>query len=272
MSKAARMLLVTLVVSAIMLTACVLTIDYVEVELEEFVTALEAQAEPDMSMPKSTTWQEAFASLLRENYAGERFSNCGGYFGRIRFFLHDMDMDGLPELFVLNSIDRLVTVYTFRNGAIVPIEHDEYDEYIPLFGLLHGAARMRIGPAPEQMPGFVFAEIGPSAGMFGTSSFFWRVVIDINRFVIADYGERLVDAGALHEIFDNFGHDADPDELDAARQEHTHILLNGNPVTEEELDRVFGRILEIGGFPCYDVTEENIRDIIFGWPPRHRVF
>ena len=75
---------------------------------------------------ESTTkaWQEAYVSLLRENYAGVRFSDCGNLSGRIRFFLHDIDTDGLPELFVLNSLDELATVYTFRSGEVVQLEYD----------------------------------------------------------------------------------------------------------------------------------------------------
>ena len=164
-------------------------------------------------------------------------------------------------MIVLNSIDGIVTVYTFRNDQVVSLDYGDID----LLALLHGAARTSLGAAPENMTGFVFMWRGPSAGSFGTSAFYRRVVIDGYKLVIADYGEWFIDVNALHELFDDFGRGADWDELDAAIQKHTHLSINGIPVYEEELDRVFGLHGPRAFSRRHAVDFNSIEDVIFGW-------
>ena len=265
--KGVSILVVLLVM--LLLPACDVQAAY-EPEVYDYALAEEAAAEIEVEpiqyvAPSQDnfrhSWQEAYAALLRDNYAGVRYSDCGGYSGTNSFLLYDIDMDNVPELFVVDSFDYVVTVYSYRNGEVVSIEFGEND--IPLAGLLHGAARMGIGPTHEGMPGFVFRDRWPSAGMFGTGVDFWRVVIEGDSLVIADHGEWYIDISALHELLDNFGRDADPDILDAAIAEHTHLRINGDIVSEEELNRVFGRDLETGGaFRRYAVDEANIIDVI----------
>ena len=214
----------------------------------------------------TSSWQEAFEALLIDNHAEERISECGNFSGTDRFFLHDIDMDGIPELIVLNSIDEIAYIYTFRRGKALLLDYDEED--IPIIALLHGAARSRIRPSPENMPGFVFMWIGPSAGSFGTSSYYNRVVIDGESLIIADYGEWYIDIDTLHKLFDNFGSDADENILNAAIKEHTHFYINGNTVSQEELFRVFGR--DEQPFQLYAVTIDNISEIIFRWKQNHQ--
>ena len=242
----------------------------VEIEVES-VWYVTNQDNPALS------WQEAYAALLRENHTQERFSDDGNLVDLDRFLLHDMDMDGIPELFVLSTIDgfepynidRIVTVYTFREGAVMSLEYSDEDMW--LAALFSGAARTRIGPAPENMPGFVFMGVGPSAGAFGVSTYHWRVVIEGDGLAIADYGEWSIDYEALHELFDDFGFNTDENIHEAAIMEHTHITINGNPVYEEALNRAFGGdrlVMREGEFQLFYVNEDNINDLIFSWEPK----
>ena len=204
-------------------------------------------------------WRKAFATLLLHNYP-KGYSDCGDFWGPHSFFLHDMDMDGIPELFVLDNFEDEAKIYAYRNGEIITIDLSD----IPLQGFLRGAARTSIGPAPGNTEGFVFSERWPSAGLFGTGADFWRVVIEGDRLVIADFGQWYIDVAALHKLFDNFGWDADEDVLNAAILEHTRLHINDVTVPESELNRVFGRD-SVAGFRRYDVTDENVDYIIFGW-------
>ena len=192
------------------------------------------------------SWQDVFYDVL----------NRSGWY---RFMLYDMDLDGIPELFVIDSQTDEVTVYTVIDSMAVPLAHGDG---ISLDHLLRGAARTTIHPAPEGVTGFVFAWTGPSAGRFGTSRFFRRVVMENGALVIADYGEIYIDIATLHEHFDGFGFDADDDVLYAAIEENTHIRINGNPVTEAELLSFFGS--NIMPFELHEVNADNINDIIFG--------
>jgi len=209
------------------------------------------------------SWQEAYATLLRDNYP-VRVSNCGNLIGPYRFFLYDMDASGIPELFVISSFEDIVDIYSFKDGDLISLE---IAENIPLYYLLRGAARMQINPPPQGMDGFVFMWRWPSAGLFGTGASYRRVVVDWDSasLVIVDYAEWYIDLTTLHELFDNFGFDTDTDILNAAIQEHTHLTINGDPVSEEELRSAFDRDWEWDGFRQHDVDEDNIQSIIFGW-------
>ena len=248
--------------AVMVLTACgAQTAIHTDTESHIFAETAEEDTPKTAEIKAALSWQEAYAALLRANYAEERISDCGNFGGFDRFFLHDMDLDGIPEMFVINSIDEIVTVYTFRNDEIASLSHGEE---IFLVEFLHGAARTYIGAPPPGVPGFVSMSMGPSAGMFGTSALYWRVVIDEDSLVISDVGEWRIDYAALHDLFDDFGFDTDEDVLDAAIKEHTYITINDNPATEEELDNLFDR-----GFSEFwprfaDVNEDNIQSVIFG--------
>ena len=193
------------------------------------------------------TWQESFYDILANKTDS-------------MFMLFDVDLDGIPELFVIDGHTDEVLVYAFRNGTITTIKHG--DE-ISLTHLLRGAARTIIGPPPQGVEGFVFANTGPSAGLFGTSRFFWRVVLYDTQLIIADFGEIYVDINGLHEKFDNFGFDADETLLQTAIEENTHIRINGDPTTKAELFELFGET--IPRFSLYEANKANIHALVFGW-------
>ncbi|MCL2398852.1 MAG: hypothetical protein FWC91_03790 [Defluviitaleaceae bacterium] len=208
----------------------------------------------------SFTWQEAFASILREYYP-ERASDCGHFFGARQFLLHDMTLNGIPEMFVVDNFEDAVTIYTFSDNKIVSIDFCD-DIALSLLHLFNGAARTTIRPTSKNIKGLVYESRGP-AGRFGTSFFFVRMVIDDYKLVIADIGEWDIDFSTIHNILDSTGHNIEDDELRTLIWEHTHLHINGEPVSQEELDRVFGR--EIAGFRLHDADEENIHSIILGW-------
>lgn len=66
-------------------------------------------------------WQEAFAEILRHYHTNvpppEDWLNW-------HFFLHDVDKDGIPELFIVYLAAGIwsTAIYAFADGAITPIE------------------------------------------------------------------------------------------------------------------------------------------------------
>ena len=273
------MKIIILVSAVLLLAAC--ANPYTYPEAEDYVQASDTETYcgaitsryvmPDEdSLPLS--WQEAFAALLWDKYEGEHISDCGNLIGRHRFFLHDMNLDGTPVLFVLNffaafttsnTLAEYTTVYTFSDGRVVPVGHGED---IGITHLLHGAARTQMGPTPENVTGFTFMVHGPGSE-FGGSSIFWRAVMEDYNLVVADHGEWYIDIGSLRELFYNTLADTDQDIIYAAIQEHTHLSINGNPATKEELDRLFG-LWDLDEFIFWlrNVDEANINDI-WGWKP-----
>ena len=222
----------------------------------EFV---ENDAEIPISERQTLPWQEAYATLLRE-YAEKGHS--------INFILHDFDKNGIPELIVAgytgfdekpSSEGELIdAVYTFRDNEMLSLE---YGESIINVGIYALAIRCGITSTPDNTPGVITYEIGPSAGTFGTSCYYNRIVIDGNKLVIDAHGAYYVDITTLHELFDDFGYVADPDILQSAIEENTYFLINDNSVSLEELHRVFGNRDE--RLDYFNINEENIREIIF---------
>jgi hypothetical protein len=202
------------------------------------------------------SWQEVCAILVRE-YEIKGDQEVGN---SISFLLYDFDKDGIPELIVVGDYngEKIDIVYTFADGDVQSLE---YEEGVSLWGYALGV-RMGLRATTDNALGLITYEKGPSAGMFGISAYYQRIVIDGNRLVIDAYGAYYVDIETLHEMFDDFGYYADTDELDAAIEEHTYFLINDSAVSLEELNRMFSggeELVRFGG------TEDNIQDFIFGW-------
>gem|GEM_PF-5795878 len=127
--------------------------------------------------------------------------------------------------------------------------------------LAHSALSARAGVKPaNDMPGLITYMIGPSAGSFGTSTAYTLITVDEDTLVIAFTGCNYVDVEALHELFDNFGQDADEDVLQTAIQEHTYDYLNNELVTADELEAVFPRGFYDERITPIRITEANIKE------------
>ena len=205
------------------------------------------------------SWQNVYAEILRDYIAENEDSDYN-----FHFLLHDIDESGVPELIVFrNDEDVYTAVYTFRNGEAVSLEIAED----VMLGIHFRAARLGVFVPPNNF-GLIMSAIGPSAGVFGTSAWFSRVVIDENALIIDGRGTRYVDVDALNELFGGHGRgDYDDDILKAAIAEHTRWYIDDMVVSETEFLHVFewGESL-IGNDFWRDnlLTEENIENVIFG--------
>jgi|GEM_PF-1943291 len=224
--------------------------------------------------PKEWTdpWRAAYAELLRS------YDNAGY---SVRFFLHDMTGSGIPEIFIEATRDYrgencFIVLYTFGFDDVRQLEIDNADDFLNFIR----AARTGIFAAPANAPGLVGWYNGPSAGMFGASVSFWRHGLQWNGFVVESHGKRYVDLNVLHEMFDCFGFDADPQELEAAKQENTHYILNDEIVTAEYFAQVFGLeetpyrfiIPNDRHIMRHRLTEETLRIVLTEWQPEEAIF
>jgi len=108
-------------------------------------------------------WQEAYATLLRD-YEEKTDPKRED---RMFFLLHDIDMDGIPELIVFGECDNemIDVTYTFADESLISLE---YGENVSLSGYAIGARR-GITATVDNSPGLIKYEISPSAGMLGSS-------------------------------------------------------------------------------------------------------
>ena len=209
----------------------------------------------DVNVSESTedevevTWQETYAALLRyyyEQYDGEYI---------LHFLLHDIDMDGIPELFISEQGDwvyHIDVVYTFRDGKAVFLEFGEGVGFMPH---LFSASGPYLTPNHGNAPG-VIARIW-AHGIYMAK----LIIVDENRLVVKYDGEWFVDRDALHRVV--VGDEIDDDAFDALIEEYTTITINGYVVSEDEFFRVFGHGNEYPRMQANQITETNIQNIIF---------
>ena len=179
-------------------------------------------------------WREAYAALLNNYLPRADEMNY--------FVLHDMDLDGVPELFVLINYGDGENFYTFRNGRVLLLESDG----ITIMSHI-ASARQHISPAPNNMPGFMTFPYGQGTA-FGASVWISRIVIENDRLVADDSGAADLDHHAVHSwLVDNFGQDASngagvaDDIVNQAIDAHTHFTINDNTVSKEEFNYYFSR-------------------------------
>ena len=183
--------------------------------------------------PQAGTWQEAYAVLLKwyMTYAPPIEE------GLIRrsFILHDIDLDGVPELIItyIQAGIWVDSVYTFRGGNLIPIEGN----FFAYFGVYT--------PLNNQ-PGIIIEAYG-----------------DVCLMVLDGY--NLVCNICLSRPF------FPPDWYGAI----VNWYINGEVVTEEEHESMLYSLISYDWeeerqnywlWP-YDLTEENIYNMISGWKP-----
>ena len=203
-----------------------------------------------IEMPSSfatASWQEAYAALLLDYY--EQYD--GEY--SLYFLLYDIDMDGIPELFISERgdwIDHIDVVYTFRGGETIFLEFGEGVSFMP--HLFSGSGPV-LSPAPDGVPGIIASAKGVGS-IFGGNNWANLIAIDGYRLIVESRGEWIVDVAALHNLDAN---DINEDTV----MEHTTITINGNIVSKQEYMRIFGLVYP--DLRPHSITEGNIRDIIF---------
>jgi len=187
------------------------------------------------------TWQEAFAKTLRY-FASLQLRD---WVDSWEFILHDINQDGIPELFI---IERHMTghlyyryIYAFVDGAAVPLEFTGF--------LTDGAVYAPIDNSPWVV---AFLAVG-SGGRYV------KLEMVGNEIVTVVEGMALMSAA---------GHDmmyADED-FDWQSYEWYDVTINGHEVTAEEFESVFGLWGERVWLGWHEVNKENINEIIFALP------
>lgn len=224
------------------------------IEPGEIASLPEPTSQP--ATPQPPSWRDAFAEILFEH------KQMGD---GLRFFLYDFDRNEIPELLIVGEYEDEVydAVYTFHDGAAFSLEYDE-EVRISDYALY---ARGGIIAPMDETEGMIPSLVGIGT-LFGASWYCWQVVMDGDRLVIQNSGGIIIDYDTLHELFDDFGRDADTETLHAAIEEHTHFYVNDEIVSEEEFFRVFNIAHGVNGIwhrlplPLL-ITDENINDVIY---------
>ena len=172
-----------------------------------------------------TTWQEAYNALLQKYAEIQLLEMEEGY----SFILHDIDQDGVPELFLLMNYEtghfRTSAVYTFTESRIISLEY---------------SGRMTDGGI------FALTINHPWIVMFyaaGSGGFFRKMQIDENKLT-------MVAGGSIKPNEDGDGFDYSINDID---------------VMTEEFERIFGSENERKWFVSHSITETNIQDEFSVW-------
>jgi len=187
--------------------------------------------EPGNETPQAETWQEAYTTLLKW-YMAYAPPIEDGLIHR-SFILHDVDLDGIPELIVTYIAAGIwvESISTFRDGRLTPIE----GSFFAYFG--------------------VYSPLNNQSGI-----------------VIQAYGNVCL------MVIDGYSLTCDiclrrpflPQDLYEATW-----YINGEIVTEEEHDKLLNTLIAYDWdgqmqhrlWP-YDLTEDNIHNVIQNWEPR----
>jgi len=170
---------------------------------------------------QTISWQDAYAEKLR--YHAHNSTNPASEW---RFMLHDMNQDGIPQLFLIRYYTGLrehYEVYTFADGEILRLKSS-------------------LGLGNESNSGIIL----PPDGTTGII----RVMDNsmVRRYdMMALYGTTLtrVVSGTFSEIVGVFSLDVDR-------------------VTQEEFEDIFGKRDQRVWLALHEITEANIQDLVFG--------
>ena len=230
--KKTLLILLTILFLLAMLTAC--------------NRAANPEETPDIySDFEAITWQEAYAELLRYYAALPLADSETGWY----FILHDIDQNGVPELFLVTKYDSGHTgyrfVYSFINGRAIRLEFDDM---------------MTDGGSFAPLDGRPWVVIRHPAGAGGV---YYRMAIDGYRLIPNAIGlTQLSEAGferaaegvyLSHENYYWF---------------YLYDITDGwnyrKPLDVEEFENLFGNRSERNWFELHPINEDNIQRIIFG--------
>ena len=194
-------------------------------------------------------WQNAYAALLLY-YARrpiEQFVNLSAhyleYWDNRRFILHDINQDGIPELFVLmrhiSAHHRFYAIYTFSDGEAIPLEFDRAE-----FG--HSAV---LAPS-DNSPWIILSR---NAGVAWAHLI--RVKMDGNTLGLYERG--------FYSLSPE-GHDRIRSEEPLDNLEWWIFHLNGESVGADEFEAIFGGFWENNWREEHAITADNIISVIFG--------
>ena len=169
------------------------------------------------------TWQEAYAEILN-NHAQQPATTADITAAEWRFMLHDINQYGTPQLFLVRYYDGLVNFHTVYSF--------EYGEAI----LLKSAFNMT-----SLFKGGMYVAPG------GTG-----VIRYLTTDIVSHYDKLELFGASLSRAVNG---DAVP-SVDSFR-------INSFPVSQEEFEDIFGRRDEWVWLAMHEITEGNIRDVVF---------
>jgi hypothetical protein len=196
-----------------------------------------------------TTWQEAYAALLKE-FASQRPSADYYWEWERHFLLHDIDNSGIPELFLMErsmyGIIKYYAIYTFINDQLTPLEFQSVESW--------GGIQ-----APLDDRAFI-VNVDDSVGM-GTIYRRWDID-GLTLFVTAQgHAVELNEAGfeKLNDL-ENWRHSYELFYL--------HITTDGwanrQLVSVQEFESIFLRRDERRRLEILPITDTHIEQFIFG--------
>ena len=170
------------------------------------------------------SWQEAYLIKLLY-YAQQPTGESDTIEAEWRFMLHDINQDGIPELFLVMYYSGRVEIYA-------------------VYGFVDNSAKR----LKSNIAGYVNGGIMvPSNDMPGIVR-----VHTIGMIVVYDMFEL------FGTVLSNTDNGDVVEEVDSFR-------INTYPVTEEEFEHMFGSRGDGKWLIKHRITNENIRDVIFGW-------
>jgi hypothetical protein len=180
-----------------------------------------------------------------------------------KFSLHDIDQNGIPELFVVirygSGHRSYHAVFSFSDGKAVQLDFDKS-------GHTDGGIRT----SADNSPWIIFCEYSVSAGWYSLMKLNERslVTFTTGSFFLSDAGrERLSEfweLGLSPDIYDSY----DWHNLSITDNNFDcNQPLTEKTVTVEEFERVFGRRNEKRWIAEFEISEDNINSIIYGYEP-----
>jgi len=218
-----------------------------ETEVEVDITAGTEEPEPQPT-PQPLSWQIAYAALLLEYQDKPSPVEWLDSVYRL-FLLYDIDKDGIPELliFYMATGFNSESVYTYRDGEVVPIEGGFFIYYARAYANPNGA------------PGIVLANTLRHPAV-PDAVYYELVVID---------ADRLVTETILTQAWEDWYQWWDGQEI----PRESGWFINDRQVTEAEFEAAYHNIFhgwdENHSLWPHMITDENIKEIVFGWqgPP-----
>ena len=180
------------------------------------------------------TWQKAYAALLRD-YASMPLQEMESGW---QFILHDINHDGVPELFL---VMRFVTEHTDYRYAYTFVDNEV--QRLNFEGFL--------------TDGFIYAVTNDRPWIVaflavGSGGFYSRLALENGGIIPVVEGSAFMS---------ELGHEAmwEDEDFDWQSYEWRDLIINGNEATVHEFEYAFGSLDERVFLELFDVNEGNIR-------------